>query len=190
VVLDVLGSDGAVVQTYTSTVHVCRDADHDGRCAPTSPPSPPRPCDEDDTDPTDGYRDSDGDGIVDADDPDPCVSANNATIDFDPDLLYVPSSGQPVSVRVTSGAVAPPRCRSVVGSDHPGRNLGLPPARPCPGRRRSTGRVVAKFDRQALTAFLTAKGLTGRYVPLVIEGGSGATSFRGIDPASPITQPS
>jgi hypothetical protein len=187
VVLDVLGPDGAVERSLSSTVHVCRDADNDGRCAPTT--SPPRPCDEDDSDPTDGYRDSDGDGIVDTDDPDPCVNANNAVLDFDPDLLYVPSSGQPVSVRITSHSVAlqdvDPASVRITRAGGWGYVL---PAVSWKAERR--GVWVAKFDRQELTTFLASKGLTGRYVPIVIEGSSGTTSFRGLDPASPVTQPS
>jgi hypothetical protein len=65
--------------------------------------------------------------------------------DFDPDTLFVPSSGNPVQIFVRSHNRD---LNQVIGS--------------------SVG--VAKFDRQKLTAWLAARGMADRFVELKITG--------------------
>ena len=96
--LDATDSAG---KTTTSTVDITivADADNDG-----IPASVESGClGGSDTDPTDAYGDKDGDGIPNADDPDPCVAQNtpyNAVMTFQPTPFPVPSSGNTVNVTV------------------------------------------------------------------------------------------
>ncbi len=141
--------------------------------------------------------DLDGDGIPNISDPQPCQApdpagfAYPATANFDPNTLYVPSSGNTVTMYL-----------SVAGKDMtkvgPGtvrlaRVNGVDPADAQPGASgtcatrslvatsytASSGQGVAKFDRQALNGYLACMHVMNRLIELRVEG----SSRSGVSPA-------
>lgn len=182
IVLRGTDTSGATTETRR-TFNIVEDADGDGIPAHMEIAS----ClgQDADQDPSTPHGDPDGDGIPTAMDGDPCTSAVDVVADFEPDTLYVPSTGSTVSVRLSlDGAV-------IDGSVSMTRIGGFPVQQPALSvSTERDGTVVAKFDRQWLNAFLTEKQLIGTYVPIVITGlRADGTGFRALDPASPITSP-
>jgi hypothetical protein len=177
-ILEVLTA-GEYREVASSTFTIVADADRDGA---------PRACGDIEGTWRDAFADHDLDGLVNVEDPDPCVSANNVVVEFDPKTLYVPSSGNDVMLRVRStsidlATVAPSSVRiSRAGAWYVD---GL--AATSWSYDRQTKQWVARFNRLALTSFLHEKGLVGIYVPIALSGTAGETTFRGIDPNYPVT---
>jgi hypothetical protein len=156
------------------------DDDNDGisfddeQCyAGTSDPTP-------DNNPGNAWGDADGDGYVNVDDDATCTPATkyNVFADFDPNTLFVPSSGNPVTFYVKSSQRD---LNQVLGSSvRISRISGAPvtadPLNPGAFDGSSVswqvvnGVGVAKFDRQKLTAWLSDRGLVGRFVEFRITG--------------------
>jgi hypothetical protein len=142
-----------------------------------------------DNNPGNAWGDADGDGYLNVDDDAACVPATkyNAWADFDPNTLYVPSSGNPVTFYVKSSQRD---LTQVLGSSvRISRISGAPvtadPTNPNAFDGSSTswqvvnGVGVAKFDRQKLTAWLSERGLVGRFVEFRItgQGTTGTTTW-------------
>lgn len=178
--VELTASDSAS-QTTTSTVNITivADADNDGIPAATESGC----LGSSDTNPMDAYDDKDGDGIPNADDPQPCTpqtSAYNAIITFDPNPFPTQSSGNPVTVTVTV----------------PYRNLSqISPATVAITRvngdpftlKASSWKVTnnvgqAKFDRQALISYLNSHNMHNMTVVFTITGTSATPpwSFEGV----------
>jgi len=178
-VTDSSGRTSSRSVTYT----VLQDADHDGipaskdvTCGGTSA----------DNDPTNANADYDADGIPNRDDPAPCTSANNATINFDPDSLNTGSSGTPVTVYITFNGgdlntVAPATVKIVQIANLPANITAFS------WSVTGTHTAVAQFDRATVNNFIIQNQLKGSYVPFVIQGSSSTFTFRGVDPSSPVT---
>jgi hypothetical protein len=174
----------------TSSFVVWVDNDHDGVAGPADQTctSPSRSLDND---PTNGSADSDGDLIPDRDDPQPCVSANNVDVSFNPQSFYVPSSGLPVTMYITPhgqnlSSVDPTTVKIVQIANVPYTQdyIGWSVS--------SKGVATVKFDRQQLSNFFTNhRELIGSYVPIVVRGTSTSAGFtiRGFDPRYPTVQP-
>ena len=175
--LDVL-EEGTFEESARSTFTVLKDADNDNR--------PATACSENDSNPNDAFADADSDSIVNVDDPQPCVSANNATVSFDPQTLYVPSSGNDVTLSIKSSAVnlagVDPSTVEIVKVGQ-WYTTGLKATAYSYDSKSKTAQ--AKFNRAQLTQFMHERGLVNRYVPIVVSGRSGTTSFRGFDPRYP-----
>jgi hypothetical protein len=127
--------------------------------------------------------------------PDPQnVGMNNATVSFNPSTLYVPSSGNDVTVNVKSqaGDLRSIDARSVAIT-RVGNHVTSIPVDTASGTtgwvRNSDGTYTAKFNRQTLTCFIATTGLTGLYVPIVVSGTGSAFSFSGFDRDNPLTTP-
>lgn len=110
-----------------------------------------------------------------------------AGVDFEPNTLFAPSEGQPVTAHVTLPCGIAPGGLSVSIVEVGGLAYSQPatawnPATPTAG--------TAKFDRGTLTRFLAANGLVNRYVPVTVRACSstGCTSgvvVAGTDPTAP-----
>lgn len=164
----------------TSSAEILIDDDNDGislndeQCY--AGPSDPTP----DNNPGNAWSDADGDGYVNVDDDQACVHATRYSVaaDFDPDTLFVPSSGNPVQIFVRSHNrdLNQVLGSSVRISDISGAKVEADPSNPraFDGSAVSwqvvNGVGVAKFDRQKLTAWLAARGMADRFVELKITG--------------------
>lgn len=127
--------------------------------------------------------------------PDPNHLGSNVTVSFDPNTLYVPSSGNDVTLNVKSQstdlrAIDPKTVRiSSIGSFP--TNIGVDTASGTTGWvRNSDGTYTGKFNRQTVTCFITMHGLVGLYVPIVLSGSGTGLTIAGFDPQKPITSPS
>lgn len=141
-----------------------------------------------DLDPSNAGGDPDADGIPSVDDPLPCTSANNVAVDFDPDTLYVPSSGNPVTVYLHSKSID---LRTIDGATVKIETAAGTPMQLSPiSWEASAKSAKAQFDRAVLTQLLADEGLIGFYVPLVITGTTPTGGVRGVDPSAPVTSPS
>lgn len=177
-VLEVL-TDGVYREVASASFAIISDADRDG---------PPRPCGDVEGEWRDAFRDHDLDGLANIEDRDPCTSANNVIVSFDPKTLYVPSSGNDVMLRVTStsidlSAVSPADVRITrVGAwyvDHLVATSWV--------YDRQAKQWLARFNRSAVTSYLGEKGLVGMYVPITLTGTASGAVFRGLDPKYPLT---
>lgn len=130
-----------------------------------------------DSDPTNSFGDADGDGYSNVDDmltdEGPCDPADAYTVfaTFGPDVLYIPSSGDSVTITVTS-----PRrdLKQVAGStvrisDLSGAVVSIPATSWTVDKK---GVGVARFSRQAVSQMLTTLGLVGQTVTVTITGTS------------------
>lgn len=135
-----------------------------------------------------GSGDADKDGIANSDDPFPCTSSVNVTAQFNPQTLYVPSTGNDVTVYLSSSSfnlagVNPSTV--MITQVGPWRT-----AFPATSWSICAGTVTVKFDRQALNNFLASKGLVrGVYVPIVVTGATSTATFRALDPKYPTVTP-
>lgn len=127
--------------------------------------------------------------------PDPNHLGSNVTVSFDPNTLYVPSSGNDVTLNVKSQstdlrAIDSKTVRiSAIGSFP--TNIPVDTASGTTGWvRNSDGTYTAKFNRQTVTCFITTHGLVGLYVPIVLSGSGTGLTIAGFDPQKPITSPS
>jgi hypothetical protein len=181
IVLDVLdAAGGAVLTSVAAAVDVVRDADRDGVPAPE-----PACLVDGDDDPRNAYSDPDRDGLVGGADSDPCTSASNVAVEFDPETLYVPSVGQYVTLYATGdpallAAVDP---ATVAVTSLAGHAVHLP----AQAWGVAGGTATVKIDKQALNRHLADLDLVGRYVPVVLTS-AGAAAIRGLDLDHPITQ--
>ena len=129
--------------------------------------------------------------------PDPGHKGYNVGISFTPQTMYVPSSGNYVTVTVIPqaqklSAIDP----STVAITEVGKKLLTTPIRldPTAGKTawaaNADGSYTAKFSRQALSCVMSKQGLVGFWVPVVVSGsGSGGVSFTGFDTKYPTTSP-
>ncbi|HVE98179.1 MAG TPA: hypothetical protein VNA12_03275 [Mycobacteriales bacterium] len=129
--------------------------------------------------------------------PDPGHKGYNAGVAFNPHTLYVPSSGNYVTVTVIPqgqklSAIDP----STVAITEVGKSLLSKPikvdatAGKTAWAANSDGSYTAKFSRQALSCVMSKQGLVGFWVPVVVSGsGSGGVSFTGFDTKYPMTTP-
>lgn len=166
----------------TATIIVQTDADRDGieRSKETCYASTDDP--EPDDNRFNAWGDADTDGLYNVNDPNPCVAdtAYQFVGDFDPDTLYVPSSGHPVTFHVKS---ATKTLTSVIASSvRISRMSGVDVAADDPlfngaavsWQVDSNGVATAKFDRASLTAWMSREGMDSRYVQITL-GGVGST---------------
>lgn len=140
------------------------------------------------------WQDADGDARPNSSDPVPCVSSHAFSVSFGAQTLNAGSNGLPVTMHVTGDAptIAALAAQDVFidqvgyygldtsGCPHQNDQTCLLPAT----RVETTGATTAtvKFNRSALTQFITAKGLSG-YIPVVLATSGG---LRGSDPTYPI----
>jgi CSLREA domain-containing protein len=168
-------------RTTSSTVGITivADADNDG-----IPASVDGGClGGSDTDPLNAYLDKDGDGIPNADDPDPCnaqTGAYNAIMTFQPTPFPVPSSGNTVNVTVQ----VPYRNLAQVGANTVkitainGAGVTIPNM-----SWKVTNNVgQALFDRQALITYFSSHNIHNQTVVFTISGSSAVPpwSFTGV----------
>lgn len=140
-----------------------------------------------DNDPTNVYGDDDFDGLLNLEDPTPCVSDNNAIADFEPNTLYVPSEGTVVTVYIRSSKVD---VRTFSASGVAITQIAQWPAWiPALSWSVSRGVATVKFDKQALSSFIASRGLVGQYVPVAVTGSSTTSTLRAVDPTAPYTSP-
>lgn len=164
----------------TAPTEILIDEDNDGiafndeQCyAGTNDPTP-------DNNPGNAWGDADTDGYPNVDDDDTCVPATKYDVfaDFDPDTLFIPSSGHPVQIFVKSSKRD---LNQVIGSSVRISRISGGPVKADPADPSAfdgsalswqvvNGVGVAKFDRQKLTAWLYKYGLVGRFVELRITG--------------------
>jgi len=123
---------------------------------------------------------------------DPGHMGLNVGVKFNPQTLYVPSSGNYVSITVTPQAqklasVDPATVKiTEVGKYLLTTPIGIDPTAGGTGwARHSDGSYTAKFNRQRLTCEMSKHGLAGFYVPVVISGSGTGFSFTGYDSKSP-----
>jgi hypothetical protein len=130
-----------------------------------------------------GSADYDGDYVPNAVDPDPCVSAFNATVKFQSDSVNLASSGNYVTVTFSTAALDLSALANNAGTiTRIGGYRTSMPSVSVGGL--SAGSASIKFDRQALQAFYVAKDLHG-FVPIVISVTTPAGSALGADPSAP-----
>jgi hypothetical protein len=184
-------SPEGVVTTASAHVAFKKDSDGDGW-----PDDPEPSCigGNGDLDGSNAHRDADGDGVDNwaehAKSPgSECTSAENATTDFDPNTLYVPSVGQTVTayVRSTNG------CDLRTVNDARISSMGgYPENLPATSWQvDSSGMATVKFDKQKLISDLQAVqpqgALIGRYVRLTIT--ATACQLYTFDHTAPVTSP-
>jgi hypothetical protein len=175
ITLTVTDSAGRTSSTSVSYT-ILPDADHDG-----IPASKDTTCSgaNADNDPTNANGDPDGDGIPTRDDPAPCTSANNATLDFDPDTFKTGDNSTPAFSRVITNA----------GDLHTASTAtvrlvkigGFPVnITPTSWQVSSTTTAIAYWNRPQINSFLIGHGLTG-CVNFTVQGSGTGFSFRGTD---------
>ena len=129
---------------------------------------------------------------------DPGHKGVNVGVQFNPQTLYVPSSGNYVSVTVLPQAqkmssVDPATVRiTEVGKFllTKSEQIGIDPTAGGTGWVRNTdGSYSAKFNRQQLTCAMARYGLVGGYVPVVVSGSGTGVSFTGYDSKFPNATP-
>ena len=168
----------------TTTLQILKDEDNDGIAAArescTATPGSTDP----DQDPSNAYVDSDGDGIANVDDQTVCQPDTDFVLagDFDPNTLYVPSSGTDVTfylsgngnvADVTAGTVRMTAIDGIPVSPSDPLFNGIPLA----WKVEDGGKAFAKFDRQALSQWLQREGLIGKFVIWTMAG-EGLTAGR------------
>ena len=188
VTLAVTDAAGQVSET-TSVLHVLADADHDGIAASLEAQSC-FPADAD-ADASNAYADYDGDHIANLDDAatagGPCTPPplSAATVAFNPDPLSLSTKGKTVTAYVgvpghNLAEVVGPGVRIVRIA---GAEVSADPAFASLAWSVSGNTGTAKFDRSALSAYLSARGLTNQAVELVVAGwaAGGAWAFEDSD---------
>ncbi len=169
--------DGAVT-TATVEFDILADADHDG--IPAAVETAPGSClgPDADNNPFNAFGDQDLDGIPTIDDlltdGGPCVAETeyDAIAAFDPETLFVLSSGKTVTMSITIpyrslADVAPSSVRiTAIG----GRAVDFANV----GWSIKNGVGVAKFDRQALVEYLIDEGIVNDVVAIAVTGHSRA----------------
>lgn len=181
-----LTATDAVGRTAGTSVRVVIKEDKDGDRIPADRELP---ClgGGGDLDPTNAYGDPDGDVIASLQDPAPCTSAENATVDFEPNTLYVPSSGNTVTVHVTGPTVAGVDRTTVVLERVAGFTVRLPALS---WSVDAAGRGTAKFDKQKLNAAIARADLVGLYVPMIVTArGIDGVPISTHDRTAPVTSP-
>jgi CSLREA domain-containing protein len=170
---------GGKTTTSTVGITIVPDADNDGLAA-----SVDGGClGGSDTDPLNAYSDKDGDGIPNADDPDPCTAqegAYNAVMTFQPNPFPIPSSGNTVNVTVQ----VPYRNLVQVQST----SVAITAINGVPVTFRNVSWKVtnnigqALFDRQALITYFSSHNIHKQTVVFTITGSSAAPSwsFKGV----------
>jgi hypothetical protein len=176
-------TDGTHTSTAEVVITIVDDDDNDGmpnddeRCLGPGAAS----------DPTNAFVDSDRDGFVNVDDPQPCTSASTMTVDFEPNTLQLTSSGTPITTYLRSTTIAmtdvDPASVAII-------RIGNRPVRiPAQAWSVSRGVGTAQFSRPQVVAFLQQQGLAGTYVPIVISATSTAgVQVQGLDGSAPVTQ--
>jgi CSLREA domain-containing protein len=171
-------------RTTTSTVDIAivADADNDG-----IPASIEGGClGGSDTDPTDAYADKDGDGIPNADDPDPCVAATayNAVMTFQPNPFPIPSTGNTVNVtvRVPYRDLTQVRPGSVMITRINNEPVLNEPFSMAMSWKVTNNVGQALFDRQKLVKYFVDHNIHNQTVVFTISGSSDAPrwSFTGV----------
>lgn len=183
-------STSGIGGTYTAVARVTVLADSDGDGIPdTEDTRAARPCYPADalTSTVNASTDYDNDLLISLIDPDPCVSALNATVDFDANSVNVASSGTSVTVYVTSTAFD---LRRLTASATRIVQLGAYPLNLVATNVTNLTATTAtlKFSRQDLQNAYLARGLTG-YQPVLITGAFGTATFKGFDPDAPVFSP-
>ncbi len=175
--LRVTGSGGEMDSDF-ATIEVLKDSDNDG-----IPASADSLCNSD-TNPQDAYLDRDGDGTLAGDDyaffGSPCVGGT-----FGPDTLYVPSSGETVSmtVKIPGRDLRTVDRNSVVLRFMSGTEL-IPPIPSTGWTVASKGAsATATFNRQVVIQKLIDLGLVGGTVYFTVTGTSLGWTFDATDAA-------
>lgn len=195
--LKATGLDGQSSEAVAK-LEVLKDEDNDGipfeveRCFASTPDTNP------DADPFNVSSDFDGDGMRNGDDPEPCVLGTSFVLDadFDPDNIYVPSSGNDFTYYISGNSnltnveASSVRISKVDGVD-------VSPADPLfngaalSWQVGSDGVASAKFSRQAVTRYLERENLINKFVLFTITGtgrtGTTEWTFQGND--SPLVRP-
>lgn len=133
--------------------------------------------------------------------PDPAHTGSNVGVTFNPQTLYVPSSGNDVTLTVKANGqdLTKVTASTVQISQVGGASTSIPvdTASGTTGWvKNSDGTYTAKFNRQTLTCTITNLGLIGVYVPIVLSGsaldknGNTLFSITGYDHQNPTTSPS
>jgi hypothetical protein len=130
-----------------------------------------------DTDPTNAFADQDADGYSNLDDlttaDGPCVEAEDYPVSaiFGPDVLYVPSNGDEVTITVASSRrdLRQIAASSVRITDISGADLSMPAFRWTVDKR---GVGIARFDRQAVIQQVQSLDLVGQTISITIAGTS------------------
>lgn len=181
-------TDATASGTASTTFTILADADDDGIPASLDRTSCATGATSADDDPTNAFGDLDGDGLPNQSDPEPCrppdpaTFAYEATTNFDPSTLYIPSSGNTVTVYVS---VAGRDMRQIAASSvRLDRIAGAVPGTSDSGSCARFGTFVAtawtatadqgvaKFDRQRLIGYLTCRGVMNRQIDVRIVGAS------------------
>ena len=169
----------------TNTVFIDADADHDGIEA-----SKDKVCGTNadaDHDPSNADGDPDGDGIPTRSDPQPCVSANTVSVNFDPDTLQTSAAGVPVTMYVSALGGRDLRTvnASTVAITQINSYVVNIPAYTWSATR-SSG--TAKFDRVTVNNFFLQQHpeLIGQKVTVVISGTASTFIMRGFDQNAPL----
>lgn len=126
---------------------------------------------------------------------DPNHLGTNVTVTFNPQTLYVPSSGNDVAMTVKpqSQNLANIDASTVRISQISGYTVSIP-VDTASGTNgwvsNGDGSYTAKFNRQVLTCELALDNLVGQYVQIVLTGsGKSNLYIRGFDPRNPTTSP-
>ena len=177
-------TSGSQTKTASVTFTIVTDADNDGIPATVESQACFRSGDDD---PLNAFVDYDGDGLVNANDPQPCTPAATSTaiVDFNPDPLPMPSSGTTVTVdvRVPGRSLAQILASSVRLTRIADADVSNDPRFQNIAWTIMNGVGTAKFDRQKLLQYLQSRNLHNRVITLTIAGRSGAPawSFEGSD---------
>ncbi len=177
--VELTASDSAS-QTTTSTVNITivADADNDGIPAATESGC----LGSSDTNPMDAYDDKDGDGIPNADDPQPCTpqTAYNSIMTFAPIPFPTQSTGNPVTVTVN---VPYRNLNQISAATVAITKVNGDPFTLTASSWNVTNNVgQAKFDRQALINYLNGHNMHNMTVVFTIAGASAAPpwTFEGV----------
>lgn len=139
------------------------------------------------TNPVNAETDYDGDLLISLIDPDPCTSALNATIDFDANSINLASSGQSLTVYVTTNAFD---LRRLTAAQTRVAQFGSYAVSLVATSVTATSatKATVKFSRQDFQNAYLQLGLSG-YVPVLITGTNGTATFSGYDPDAPVYNP-
>lgn len=125
---------------------------------------------------------------------DPSHSGSNVGVDFNPQTLYVPSSGNDVTLTVTpNGQDLSQVSASSVYITQIGDFEASIPVDTSSGNGGWTagggGTYSAKFSRQTITCFMNSHQLSGGYVPVVLTATAPSFSITGFDKVYPTVTP-
>lgn len=191
VVLRAYDADGSLLDEASRTLTVLLDSDGDG-LADVDEGRAKSPCFAADaaSDPRNALLDSDLDGVANIDDAAPCTSLNNVQVSFNPVSLYKSSSGQTVTMYLTSSHVDLRQLQkrdiyiTQVAGYSTTRLAGSATALPAVAWEvTDSGTATAKFDRSSLVQAISRQPNLLGYVPVFV--GTLDRSLRGTDPAAP-----